>query len=314
MVANTTPQQTTSWIETPPRAPALRHWSSNLVTRLPWLDKLSNPLQSWVHKLYGQPGSPAYKTKDALNGTWLGHPLHPVLVGVPIGAWMGTLILDAAWLNEQDEGVAHGSDLLMWTGLVGAVGSAVTGLTNWVDTDGPERRTGMLHALLNGGATVLNVASALLRLTGWRRTAIACSTTAYAIVFCSAYIGGDLAYSLGIGVNHVVWEGGPEDFVTVMDAKDLPANKLTRVDAAGMPVVLYKDGKQIYALAATCSHLGGPLDEGRCDNGVVHCPWHNSGFSLDDGHVVNSPAVYAQPTFAVRVSNGKIQVRRREHA
>jgi nitrite reductase/ring-hydroxylating ferredoxin subunit len=86
------------------------------------------------------------------------------------------------------------------------------------------------------------------------------------------------------------------------------------VDVAGIPAVLLKDGKNIYAIAATCSHLGGPLDEGRCEKGVVYCPWHNSGFSLEDGSVVNSPAVYAQPTFAVRTRKGKIELRRLEHA
>jgi nitrite reductase/ring-hydroxylating ferredoxin subunit/uncharacterized membrane protein len=314
MVADIKTQQKKNWVDNPPRTPALRHFMSKQISRLPWLDNLSNPLQNWVHKFYGQPGSATYKTKDILNGTWLGHPLHPALVSVPLGAWTGMLVLDAAWLAEQNDGVARGSDLLIWTGLAGAAGSAVSGLTNWVDTDGPERRTGMFHALLNGSATVLNIASAVLRLLGRRRTAIALSSTAYVVALCSANIGGELAYSTGVGVNHVAWEGGPGDFVAVMDVKDLPAHKLTRVDAAGTPVVLYKDGARVFALSAICSHLGGPLDEGSCENGVVHCPWHNSGFRLDDGSVVNSPAVYAQPTFDVRIHNGKVQLRRREHA
>jgi nitrite reductase/ring-hydroxylating ferredoxin subunit/uncharacterized membrane protein len=282
---------------------------------MPWLDKLSDPFQKWLHKIYGQPGDAAYQTKDALNGTWLGHPLHPALVAIPIGAWTSSLILDAAWLASGDEDIARGSDILMWTGLAGAAASAVTGATNWVDIDNPERRAGMLHALLNVSATVLNLTSALMRLTGRQRgTAVALSTTALVVANCAAYIGGDLTYSAGIGVNHVAWEAGPDGFVPVMDANDLPTKKLTRVEADGMPVVLFKEGKQIYALAATCSHLGGPLDEGRCENGVVHCPWHNSGFHLSDGSVANSPAVYAQPTFDVRILNGKIEVRRREHA
>ena len=57
-----------------------------------------------------------------------------------------------------------------------------------------------------------------------------------------------------------------------------------------------------------------PLDEGHVENGVVYCPWHNSGFRLCDGSVANSPAVYAQPTFAVRTRNGKIELRRLEKA
>jgi len=306
--------QVTSWVETPPRSPGLRHWTGALVERMPWLDKLATPLQNWLSKLYGQPKQPSYRVKDALNGVWLGHPLHPALVYIPLGAWTSSLVLDMAWLSEQEDGVARSSDLLMWTGLVGAVGAAITGMTNWVDTNGPERRTGMLHALLNGSVAVLNLTSALLRLTGWRRTAIGLSTTAYAVTIYSAYVGGQLAYSDAIGVNHVAWEHGTDKFVPVMAANDLVPGKLTRVDVAGISAVLLKDGNNISAIAATCSHLGGPLDQGHCEDGIIYCPWHNSGFHLSDGSVANSPAVYAQPTFAVRIRNGKIELRRLEHA
>ncbi|HEY4032558.1 MAG TPA: DUF2231 domain-containing protein [Ktedonobacteraceae bacterium] len=306
--------QIPNWVETPPRSPKLRHWNGKLIERLSWLDKLATPLQNWLSRIYGQPNQPSYRVKDMLNGVWLGHPLHPALIDIPIGAWTASIILDLAWLSEQEDGIARGSDLLMWTGLIGATASAVTGVTNWVDTDGPELRTGMWHALLNGSATVLNLTSALLRLTKRRRPAIALASMAYALTIYSAYIGGELAYSSAIGVNHVAWEGGPNRFVPVMAEQALLPGKLTRVDVAGIPAVLFKDGNTISAIAATCSHLGGPLDEGRCEDGIVYCPWHHSGFRLSDGSVANSPAVYAQPTFAVRVRNGTIELCRLEHA
>jgi len=306
--------QITSWVDTPPQSPRLRHWSATLVNHMSWLDKLATPLQNWVSKLYGHPKEPSYRVKDALNGVWLGHPLHPALVYVPLGAWTSSVVLDMAWLSRQEKGIAWSSDILMWTGLVGATGSAVSGITNWVDTDGPELRTGMLHALLNGSATLLNLTSALLRLTGRRRTAIGLSTMAYAMTIYSAYVGGELAYSSAIEVNHVAWQSGPDRFVPVMAASDLVPGKLTRVDVEGIPAVLFKDGNTIYAIAATCSHLGGPLDQGHCEDGIVYCPWHRSGFHLSDGSVANSPAVYAQPTFAVRIRNGWIELRRLEHA
>ncbi len=314
MSSDVTTDQTSSWMETPPRNPALRHWNAKLIANMPWLDKLSSPLQGWLAKFYGQPGQPRYQLKDFLNGVWLGHTLHPVLVQVPIGAWTGTFVLDLAWLQSQDDGVASGADLLMWVGLASAGGAALSGLTNWVDTDGSEQRTGMLHALLNGGITLLNLGSALLRLSGDRRAAITLASTSYALTLYSAYLGGELAYSTAIGVNHVAWEGGSDEYVAVMDEKDLVPGKLTRVDVAGIPAVLHRYGDSICAIAATCSHLGGPLDEGTYKDGIVYCPWHNSGFRICDGSVANSPAVYAQPTFAVRTRNGKIELRRLEHA
>lgn len=313
MSSDMTVNQTTPWVDTPPRSPAFKRLSATFVNSMPWLDKLSSPIQQWVSKLYGSPDQPTYKLKDFLNGVWLGHSLHPVLVTIPLGAWTGTLLFDLAWLNNEDDSNAYAADTTMWLGLAGAAGSAVTGLTNWIDTDGPEQRTGMLHALLNSSVTVLNLSSALLRLNGQRRSAITLSSLAYAVSLYSAYLGGELSYTSGVGVNHVAWEGGSDDFVPVMDEANLPDRKLTRVDAAGIPAVLYKDNGTIHAIAATCSHLGGPLDEGHCENGIVYCPWHNSGFRLSDGSVANSPAVYAQPTFAVRVRSGKIELRRLEH-
>ena len=314
MATNVSTNHAVSWVDTPPRSPKVRNLSGQLLVSMPWLDKVSGPLQSWVAKFYGQPGQPVYKIKDFLNGVWLGHALHPVLVDIPLGSWSTTLLLDMAWLADEDAGVARSADITMWLGLAGAAGSAVTGLTSWVDTDGPERRTGTLHALLNGGITVLNLASAILRMTGQRRTAITLSTTAYAIALYSSYLGGELSYSSGIGVNHDAWEGGSDDFVAVMDERDLQPGKLTRVDVAGVPAVLLKDGNTICAIAATCSHMAGPLDEGHYENGIVYCPWHNSGFRMCDGSVANSPAVYAQPSFAVRVRDGKVELRRLEHA
>lgn len=314
MSSEVMPSEQKSWAETPPMNPPVRHIIGEVVESQTWLDKLAAPFQSWVLKLFGQPGEPNRKIKDLLNGTWLGHALHPVLTDVPIGCWTSTALLDLVWLGNEDEGIARGADITLAFGLLGATGAAVTGVTDWSDLDGTDRRVGFLHGLLNGSITLMNIASLVLRLTGRRRAGIAVSTTGYLTTLFTAYLGGELSYAKGIGVNHEAWEGGSDDFVAVMDAQNLVEGKLTRVDAAGIPAVLYKEGNTIYAIGAVCTHLAGPLDEGTCKNGVVECPWHGSRFRMSDGAVVNGPAVYAEPTFEVRVRNGKIELRRIDHA
>ncbi len=306
--------QQKSWAETPPLNPPIRHLIGQIVESQTWLDKLATPIQNRLLKFFGQPGQPNRKLKDVLNGTWLGHALHPLLTDVPLGGWSGTTLLDLAWLNNEDEGIARGADLTLLLGLAGATGAAVTGLTDWSDLDGTDRRVGLMHGLLNGSIILLYLTSWILRLTGRRRTAIAFSTTGYVTVLLSAYLGGELSFAKGVGVNHVAWEGGSDDFVPVMDVQDLEEGKLTRVDVSGIPAVLLKDGKSMYAIAATCSHQAGPLDEGTVKDGIVTCPWHGSGFCMADGSVMNGPAVYAQPIFALRVRNGKIELRRLDHA
>lgn len=303
-----------SWTETPPQNPPLRHAIAQVVESQTWLDKLAVPLQNWLLKLFGQPGEPNRKVKDALNGVWLGHALHPVLTDIPIGAWSSTMVLDTAWLLNEDAGVAQGSDISLGLGIAGAVGAAVTGLTDWSDLDGTDRRVGILHGLLNGSILLTNIVSLILRLTGKRRAGVYLSTAGYAVSLFSAYLGGELAFAKGIGVNHVAWEGGSDDFVAVLPASELVEGKLTRVDAAGIPAVLLKQGNTIYAIGATCTHLAGPLDEGTYKDGTVTCPWHGSCFRMSDGAVMNGPATYAAPTFAVRVRNGQVELRRVDHA
>lgn len=314
MTAEVAPQNLKSWTETPPINPPVRHVIDDAVESQTWLDKLSDPIQSWVTNFFGQPGQPRRKWKNLLNGTWLGHPLHPLLTDVPVGSWTATLLLDAAWLGSQNDGMADGADLTLLLGLLGGTGAAVTGLTDWSDQVDPDRRVGMLHGLLNGTAMVTNIASLIMRRTGNRRAGIALSTLGYLVSAFSAYLGGEMTLAKGVGVNHGAFEGGSDDYVAVMDEKDLPANKLVRVDVAGIPAILVKQGNMLYAIAATCSHAGGPLDEGTLENGVVQCPWHGSCFRVSDGGIVNGPATYAQPTFSVRVRNGKIELRRLEHA
>lgn len=314
MTLEVIPEQQRSWSETSPANPPIRHIIGAFVERQTWLDKLSSPIQSWLIKFFGQPGQPNRKLKDLLNGTWFGHGLHPALTDIPLGAWSGTLLLDLASSNGKNEGIARGADITLVLGLLGAAGAAVTGLTDWSDLDGTDRRVGMMHGLLNGGITLTYLASWLLRLTGQRRAGIALSTAGYLTSLFSAYLGGEMVFAKGVGVNHTAWEGGSDDFVPVIDVQELVGGKLTRVDAAGIPAVLLKEGKTIYAIGATCTHLAGPLDEGTYQDGMVTCPWHGSCFKMADGSVVNGPAVYAQPTFAVRVRNNKVELRRLDHA
>jgi nitrite reductase/ring-hydroxylating ferredoxin subunit len=74
-------------------------------------------------------------------------------------------------------------------------------------------------------------------------------------------------------------------------------------------VLLLRRGERIYAIAETCSHLGGPLAEGEIEDLSVICPWHGSRFALDSGQVLDGPATFPQPCFETRVQHGQIEVR-----
>lgn len=110
---------------------------------------------------YEAAGPAGRRAKDALHGVWLGHPLHPVFTDVPLGAWTTALAMDAA--ADGDPGMRRAATFAMGVGLAGAVGAAVTGLTDWSETDGQSRRTGLMNGLLNVAATTLFATSFALR-------------------------------------------------------------------------------------------------------------------------------------------------------
>ncbi len=57
----------------------------NAISRQPGLEELADALQKTVRGAF--PGRAGRQVKNVLHGTWLGHPLHPALVTVPLGAW-----------------------------------------------------------------------------------------------------------------------------------------------------------------------------------------------------------------------------------
>lgn len=276
------------------------------------LDSLATPVQKAIRSLFESAGAAGGAAKDFLHGSALGHPLHPALVELPVGAWTLAAILDAlelAGLRRRD-GLG---DTAIGVGLVGAVGAAVAGATDWSETDGPAKRIGLVHGVLNLAAAGLYTGSLLLRRRS-RTTGIALSMTAFGVAMSSAFLGGHLAYGEQIGVDHTATadQGTPKKFVAVLDAKELAENEPKKVTADGVPVVLVKQGDEIYALRETCTHLGGPLSEGKLEGDSIRCPWHGSRFCLKDGRVLDGPAVFPERVFEVRVREGQIEVRARE--
>ncbi len=276
------------------------------------LDAVATPLQEAIRSLFESAGAAGRETKDFLHGKALGHPLHPALIALPVGAWTLAAILDALELAglHRDRGFA---DTAIGIGLVGAVGAAVAGVTDWSETDGRAKRIGLAHGAINVAATGLYALSLALRRRS-RSKGIALSMAAFGLAMSSAYLGGHLAYGEQIGVDHTATpdQGTPKEFVAVLDADKLVDNKPTKVTAEGVAIVLVKQGDSIHALRDTCTHLGGPLSEGKLEGDSIRCPWHGSRFCMKDGRVLESPAVYPERLFDVRVREGKIEVRARE--
>ena len=237
---------------------------------------------------------------------WLGHPLHPVFTDVPLGAWTAALAMDAA--ADGDPGMRRAATFAMGVGLAGAAGAAVTGLTDWSETDGQSRRTGLIHGLLNVAATTLFATSFALRQKNDHQGGRKSAWLGYAIAVGAAYLGGDLVYRQRIGVTHAAGTP-PEEFTPVLDSAALAENAMVRARAGDIDVLLVRQHGRVCALAHACTHLGGPLSEGTLKDGSVVCPWHGSEFALDDGRVLAGPATHNQPCLSVRERAGRIEVK-----
>lgn len=273
------------------------------------LEQLSDQIQPLVQNAFKSAGPAGRELKNILHGTWLGHPLHPALTDVPLGAWTAALALDAMESISGRKELGAGADAAIAIGLVGAAGAAVTGLTDWSETNGHARKVGLLHGLLNVGATVLYSTSLVLRRKQKRNAGMGFAMLGFAVSSASAYLGGHLVFGEQIGVNHAAAQEMPKEFVPVLSDAELREGEMKRADAGGVPVLLVRCEGEVCALAHTCSHLGGPLSEGKLEGDVVQCPWHGSRFNVRDGSVVDGPATFPQPRFETRVRERQIEVR-----
>jgi nitrite reductase/ring-hydroxylating ferredoxin subunit/uncharacterized membrane protein len=271
----------------------------------PAIDQIAEPLSKAVRGAYKAAGPIGAQAKNILHGVWLGHPFHPVFTDVPIGAWTTALALDA--VANRDRAMKRAATFAMGVGLAGAVGAAVTGLTDWSETDGQARREGLIHGLLNVTATALMATAFALRRSDSHEGGRKCAWAGYAVALGAAYLGGDLVYGRRIGVTHAVVEPH-QDFTPTIESAALAENTMARARAGDADVLIVRQHRRACALAHPCAHLGGPLSEGTLKDGSVVCPWHGSEFALDDGRVLNGPATQSQPCFRVREREGHVEV------
>ncbi|MFN2557108.1 MAG: Rieske 2Fe-2S domain-containing protein [Nitriliruptorales bacterium] len=243
--------------------------------------------------------------KDLLSGTWLGHPVHPMLTDVPIGAWAGALVVDLAGGRQGQQA----ADVLIGLGLLTALPTAATGLSDWSDHLGEERRIGLVHAVANVTAVACYGLSLLARRRGARRRGLAWSLAGGAAVAAGGYLGGHLTYAQGVNVNRNAWHDGVDEWTPVLDDADLREQEPVAVEAGDTRVLLVRQRGQVHALAGRCGHAGGPLHEGTLEDGCIICPWHGSTFRLEDGELVHGPATIPQPAYETRVEDGSILIR-----
>ena len=290
-------------------------WWSTLTGRLEQataLDPLADAVGSVVERTL-----PRGALKDALHGTWLGHPLHPVLVAVPIGLWSGASLLDLT----AGPTARPAARRLVGAGVLAVAPTAATGMADWSELGAFQRpkRVGLVHALANTATALLYAASWAARRRGDQARGRDLALAGLVSLAAGGYLGGHLAFSEAVGVNrNADRPKEPRDWTDAAAESDVPAGQLLRVDVDGQPVVLVSHDGQVFAMGAVCSHYGGPLEQGEVavdatdpQGACLVCPWHASRFRLEDGGVARGPATAPQLSYDVRTVGDRIQVRAR---
>jgi uncharacterized membrane protein len=136
-----------------------------------------------------------------------GHPFHPILITVPVGAWIATLVFDVLALFADDpSGLLLGAQVLVAIGVVGAVVASVVGFLDYsvIPAGTPAKRTATVHMLLNLVAIVLFASSWIARVNAGHDDmpvlGVVLSLAGLALIGASGYLGGKLAYHYGVRV------------------------------------------------------------------------------------------------------------------
>jgi nitrite reductase/ring-hydroxylating ferredoxin subunit/uncharacterized membrane protein len=267
------------------------------IERAEQLDDASDVLAAVADKVFAN-----RRVTEIASGTPIGHPVHPLLVTIPLGAWTSSMLFDLTGDKEAADG-------LIGIGLASAVPAALTGWNDWRHTSGAEQRVGLVHAILNGVAGATYGLSLLARRTGRRNTGIVLSILGGSVLTASGWLGGHLAYALGVGVDTTAFQHAEPEWTWIADVADIAAGVLSEAELGGVPLVLARNGNDIVALADRCTHRGGPLHEGQLADGCIVCPWHGSTFALD-GTVAGGPATRPVPAYEVRITDGQVYARR----
>jgi len=250
------------------------------------------------------------------------HPIHPMLVALPIGLWIGALVFDLL-------GAAMNFNLLWAAGfyalVAGCAGAALAVIPGVIDLFGavPPRSSARNRGYIHGGLNTLVLAMFIY--VAWNRGGPFEPAAPWQLVFeafgiavlgVSGWLGGTLVYRNQIGVYRRYANAGTfrereiESFSRpACNQAELGQGQLMLLRVAGERITIGHTSDGFFAISDRCTHRGGPLCDGALAGNTVQCPWHGSQFDMRTGRIVAGPAEEHMKTYAVDIRNGEIYVR-----
>jgi nitrite reductase/ring-hydroxylating ferredoxin subunit/uncharacterized membrane protein len=247
------------------------------------------------------------------------HPIHPMLVALPIGLWIGSFVFDILGRIIGDNLLAAAGFYAALAGCMGAALAAVPGAIDLFFTVPPRssaRQRGYIHGGLNVLALALFISVCWRRGGPWfpsDRGSLWLSFFGLCTIAVSGWLGGTLAYRNQIGVdrryaNATKFKSRSIDEFSkpACHQSELSDGELMLVRVGSERIAVGRTAQGIVAFSDHCTHKGGPLCDGALIGSTVQCPWHGSQFDCRTGRVIAGPAEQPIPIYGVEIRNGEV--------
>ena len=98
------------------------------------------------------------------------------------------------------------------------------------------------------------------------------------------------------------------EFVKVATVDDILPGQAKLVEVQGNEIAIFNLAGSYHAIDNSCTHVGGPLCEGKIDGREVTCPWHGATFDITTGQALGPPAFEPATCYEVRVEGSDIKI------
>ncbi|HVH89042.1 MAG TPA: DUF2231 domain-containing protein [Terriglobales bacterium] len=250
------------------------------------------------------------------------HPIHPMLIVLPLGLFLGSCIFDLIGKATNNELLWAASYYCAIAGIVGGFCAAIPGTIDWFTVVPPRssaKKRGLLHAGLNllvlvGFIVIAVHRSAAIGEPGGFELGL--MTLCIVVLGISGWLGGTLSYRNQIGVDHRYANAGRfkerrlESWERpACNQSELSEGQMMLVHVGDERVVLGRCPEGMIAFSDRCTHKGGPLSDGALVGCTVQCPWHGSQFDVHTGRVVAGPAKSKIEVYETETRAGEVYVK-----
>ena len=253
-----------------------------------------------------------------------GHPIHPMLVALPIAFAVGAPLFDLVGVIARWPSVWTTGAYLAAAAVVAGLAAGVPGFIDYLYTVPPEssgKKRATWHLAVNLGALTLIGLGWVFRDLGTLRPGVGTillEAAGLGLMTAGGWLGGTLVFRNQIGVDHRTakagkWkeatvEGEPGEAVDIAAADELQVGQMKLIHANGRRIVLARTERGYVAHDDHCTHRGASLADGTLACGIVTCPWHGSQFDVHSGEVKSGPAEKPIRTYPVKEHAGRVQL------